>query len=103
MNRRYKTTVQAALAAASLAVVLSLYPTARGEESKVTEIMPSAQQNSVVRKYCASCHSDALMYGGLSLEHFDAAHPEPSLAAMLGRQRCTGRDHAGGIRKSLIG
>ncbi len=45
--------------------------------------MSAAQQNSVVRQYCGSCHSDALMYGGLSVEHFDAAHPEPSLVAML--------------------
>jgi len=62
---------------------MNLYPAAWGEESQGTEIMPSVQQNAVVQKYCAGCHSDALMYGGLSLEHFDAMHAEPSLAAML--------------------
>ena len=45
--------------------------------------MPAAQQNAVVQKYCGSCHCDALMYGGLSVEHFDAARSEPSLAAVL--------------------
>ena len=47
------------------------------------EPMPPAQQNSVIQKYCGACHSDALMYGGLSVQHFDAAHPEPAVAAML--------------------
>jgi hypothetical protein len=83
MKRQYRASVRAVLTAVSLAAVLSLYSTARGEESKVTELMPAAQQNAVVRQYCGGCHSDALMYGGLSVEHFDAAHPEPSLAAML--------------------
>src|SRR5579863_6103685 len=83
MNPQYRASVKAVVTAVSLAAVLNLYSTARGEESIVTEIMPVAQQNSVVRQYCEGCHSDALMYGGLSVEHFDAAHPEPSLAAML--------------------
>ncbi len=45
--------------------------------------MPVAQQNALVQKYCAACHDDARKVGGLSLEHFDAAHPNPSVAAML--------------------
>ncbi len=63
--------------AVCVAVVLSLCSNARAA------IMPAAQQNAVVQKYCGSCHSDALMYGGLSVQHFDATHPEPSLASML--------------------
>ncbi len=63
--------------AVCLAAVMSLCSNARAAN------MPTAQQNAVVQKYCGSCHSDALMYGGLSLEHFDAAHADPSLAAML--------------------
>jgi hypothetical protein len=45
--------------------------------------MPVAQQNAVLQKYCAVCHSDALMAGGFSLQHFDAAHPDPGMATML--------------------
>jgi hypothetical protein len=71
MNRQYS-------ASLILTAALSLHPTARA-----AEIMPAAQQNSVVKKYCAGCHSDALMYGGLSVQHFDAGHPEPAVAAML--------------------
>jgi hypothetical protein len=83
MNFEHRASLKAALTAVSAAAVMSFYPTARAEESKVTDIMPAAQQNSVVRKYCAGCHSDTLMYGGLSVQHFDAAHPEPGVAAML--------------------
>src|ERR1700704_5992169 len=42
-----------------------------------------AQQNALVQKYCAVCHTDAARNGGLSLEHFDAAQAAPSLAAMM--------------------
>jgi hypothetical protein len=45
--------------------------------------MPAAQQNALVQKYCAVCHTDASQNGGLSLEHFDAAQAAPSLTAML--------------------
>src|ERR1700722_3766807 len=47
------------------------------------EHMPFAQQNSLVEKYCAVCHTDRLLNGGLSLEHFDAAQAPPSLIAMM--------------------
>jgi hypothetical protein len=45
--------------------------------------MPVARQNELVHQYCAVCHTDAARNGGLTLEHFDAAHMAPSLAAML--------------------
>jgi len=47
------------------------------------DAMPVAQQTALVQKYCAVCHSDAHVNGGLSLEHFDAARPDPGVAAML--------------------
>jgi hypothetical protein len=48
-----------------------------------SEAMPASQQTAVVHKYCAVCHNDAHLNGGLSLEHFDAAHADPGVAAML--------------------
>ena len=45
--------------------------------------MPTAQQNALVQKYCAVCHTDAVRNGGLSLEHFDASVAAPSLKAIL--------------------
>jgi hypothetical protein len=47
------------------------------------ELLAVAQQNSLVEKYCAVCHTDAAPKGGLSLEHFDAAKVPPSVAAMM--------------------
>jgi hypothetical protein len=45
--------------------------------------MPVDQQNALVQKYCAVCHTNANPQGGLSLQKFDAAHADPSVAAML--------------------
>jgi hypothetical protein len=45
--------------------------------------MPVVQQNALVGKYCAVCHTDAVPNGGLSLQHFDAARPDPGLMAMI--------------------
>src|SRR5690242_16431568 len=45
--------------------------------------MPPAEQNALVKKYCAVCHTDAAMNGGLSLQHYDAAKRDPTLAAMI--------------------
>jgi hypothetical protein len=83
MNRQSRASVKTAAVQVSLAAVLSLYLTARAEDVRSADIMPYVQQNAVVQKQCASCHSDALMYGGLSLEYFDAAHADPTLSAML--------------------
>ena len=45
--------------------------------------MPAAQQNALVQKYCAVCHTDAHPNGGLTLEHFDAGNADPGVAAMI--------------------
>src|SRR4051794_10125534 len=50
---------------------------------RASGVMPIAQQNALVHKYCAVCHTDAARSGGLTLEHFDAAQAAPSLAAMM--------------------
>lgn len=45
--------------------------------------MGFASQNALVAKYCAVCHMDRAMAGGLSLQHFDAERAAPSLVAMM--------------------
>lgn len=54
-----------------------------GPAALAADVMPVTQQNELVQKYCAVCHTDASRNGGLSLEHFDAAIAAPSLAAMM--------------------
>src|SRR3954467_13707867 len=61
------------------------------------ELMPPAQQNSLVHKYCAVCHTDAAKNGGLSLEHYDAAQVDPPLAAMLFSKLRNGAMGAAGL------
>ncbi|HYI93734.1 MAG TPA: hypothetical protein VEX68_09340 [Bryobacteraceae bacterium] len=64
-------------------VVLVAFITALSTSAFPAEIMQPAQQNALVRKYCAVCHTDAAKNGGLSLENYDAAQPNRALAAML--------------------
>jgi hypothetical protein len=61
--------------------------------------MAVSQQNALVQKYCAVCHTDAHPNGGLSLQHFDAAHVEPSLAAMMVSKLKSGAMGAAGIQR----
>jgi hypothetical protein len=45
--------------------------------------MPASEQNALVKRYCTVCHTDMAMNGGLSLEHYDAAKRDPTLAVMI--------------------
>ena len=56
---------------------------AAGMAAAANRGMPAAQQTALVAKYCAVCHNDAHVNGGLTLEHFDALSPDPSVVAML--------------------
>ncbi len=60
--------------------------------------MPVSQQNALVRKYCAVCHTGGHPNGGLSLQHFDAAHPDPGVAAMMLGKLKTGALGAAGVK-----
>jgi hypothetical protein len=71
-SRGYRTVVVVAVIAGRFAI-----------SAPAAELMPPAQQNTLVQKYCAVCHTDAAKNGGLSLEHYDAAQVNPALAAML--------------------
>jgi hypothetical protein len=71
-SRGYRTVVLAAVIAGRFAIPAS-----------AAGLMSPAQQNTLVQKYCAVCHTDAAKNGGLSLEHYDASQVNPALAAML--------------------
>jgi len=60
--------------------------------------MPLAEQNALTQKYCAVCHEDAHHNGGLSLQHFDAARPDPGVAAMMLSKIRSGALGAAGIK-----
>ena len=48
-----------------------------------SDLMPVAQQNALVQKHCVGCHKGVTPAGALSLEAFDAARPDPSVAGMM--------------------
>jgi hypothetical protein len=80
------------LIAAFAAIVIAGTPAL----AAASDVMPPAQQNALVQKYCAVCHSDAHPNGMLSFEHFDAAHPDPGLMAMMAAKLGTGALGASG-------
>jgi hypothetical protein len=63
-----------------------------------SDALPVLEQNALVQKYCAVCHTDKVKNGGLSLEHFDAAHPDPGVAAMMLGKLKTGAIGAAGVK-----
>jgi hypothetical protein len=81
-------------AVAALATGLIVAPPA----ALPSDAMPAPQQNALVQKYCAVCHTDAHPNGGLSLQHFDAAHPDPGVAAMMLGKLKTGAIGAAGLK-----
>ncbi len=81
---------------------VSLQPAVYGQGAKSQDwtgaSLPVPQQNALVQKYCAVCHTGVHPNGGLSLEHFDAAHPDPSVAAMVLGKLKTGAIGAAGVK-----
>lgn len=73
-------------------LLLFLWPAAAAGRS-----MPASEQTALVQKYCAVCHTDAARNGGLTLERFDAATVDPSLAAMLVSKLKNGAIGAAGL------
>ena len=71
--------------AAALAGALSLGLVAGAQEvvPPATVAMSAGQQNELVKTRCVMCHSDVQRKGGLSLENFDAVHPDPGIARMM--------------------
>lgn len=55
---------------------------AQGPASQSAE-MPAAQQDALLRAHCVGCHTSTKPAGGLALDTFDAARPDPGIARML--------------------
>jgi hypothetical protein len=53
-----------------------------------------SEQNALIVSRCAVCHDDDTRTGGMSLEHYDAAHAPSSLAVMLLSQLTNGMPFA---------
>jgi hypothetical protein len=47
------------------------------------DLMPIARVNEIVQARCVVCHDDGQRPGGLSFQHFDAAHADPVVARMM--------------------
>jgi hypothetical protein len=91
--------VAALTAARIVGLSIVALPLAMASEPASAPSMPPQQQNALVQKYCAVCHTDAARNGGLSLEHFDAAHPDAAVAAMMLGKLKTGAIGAAGLKR----
>jgi hypothetical protein len=69
--------------AAAAWVSAAMLCTSAGPAARASDPMAVAQENALVQRHCAVCHRDATPNGGLSLEHFDGARVDASLAAMM--------------------
>ena len=67
----------------NLTIIFAIASLGASASLQAAERMPFAEQNALVGKYCAVCHTDVARNGGLSLQHFEASKVDPSLAAML--------------------
>jgi mono/diheme cytochrome c family protein len=73
------------LGTAALAVALT-WPLVAGAQqppAPASGVMAVERQNELVKTRCMICHTDANRKGGLSLQSFDAARPDPSIARMM--------------------
>lgn len=70
-------------AAITLRALLVVFLGAMGAQVSRAEPLTLADQNSLVDRHCAVCHTDAARNGGLTLEGFDVEQAAPSLNAML--------------------
>src|SRR5690348_9971429 len=57
-------------------------PAASTAKAPSGEMTPAAQKQ-VVQQYCVSCHNDEALTGGVSFQHFDAKHLDPSIAGVM--------------------
>lgn len=89
MRSTWKISAMAILAAVSLLSPVGM----------ASDAMSAATQNALVKTYCEICHTDASRNGGLSLEHFDATHADPGVAAMMLGKLKTGAIGAAGLKR----
>ena len=82
MQPFFTNSVRKTICAAAILAGVAI-PATNASCATATDFMPATQQNALVEKYCAVCHTDAFPNGRLSLQHFDAAHADPGVAAMI--------------------
>ncbi|HEY7791812.1 MAG TPA: DUF1587 domain-containing protein, partial [Vicinamibacterales bacterium] len=56
---------------------------ARAAAAPAGAALSVAQQNALVQQYCVVCHNDAQKTGGLTLQTFDAAHPDADIVTEM--------------------
>jgi hypothetical protein len=80
-----KTPIVTLVVAAPLSVVVlgGAALVAAQRDSSTPNAMPVAEQNELVMKRCIPCHDARQRKGGLSLERFNAADPDPDIARLM--------------------